>query len=83
MIQCLRKSCHPHFFINPLWGVSTMNKFLISFDVCSLFTSIPLKGTIDLAVDLLFEHNPDVKITEDNLKKFFEFATSGKHSFRW
>ena len=31
------------------------NKFLVSYDACSLFTSIPLTKTIDITVDLLFE----------------------------
>ena len=41
-----------------------------------LFTSIPLKETIDIAVNLLFEHNLDLNITKAELKKPFEFATS-------
>ena len=52
---------------------------MISYDVCSLFTSIPLKETIDIAVDLLFEHNPDFKITKNELKNLFDFAKSGTH----
>ena len=59
--------------------VRATNKFLISYDVCSLFTSIPLKETIDIAVDLLFEHNPDFKITKTELKNIFDFATSNIH----
>ena len=53
--------------------------FLISYDFCSVFTSIPLKETIDIAVDLLFEHSPDFKITTNKFKKLFDFATSGTH----
>ena len=45
-----------------------------------MFTSIPLKETIDIAVDLLFEHNPDIQITKNELKKLFDFATSGTYS---
>ena len=52
---------------------------MIFYDVCSLFTTIPLKETIDTAVDLLFQHNPDFKITKNELEKFFDFATSGTH----
>ena len=52
---------------------------MISYDVCSLFTSIPLKETIDIAVDLLFEHNPDFKITKNELRKLFDVAISGTH----
>ena len=53
--------------------------FLISYDFCSVFTSISLKETIDIAVDLLFEHSPDFKITTNKFKKLFDFATSGTH----
>ena len=44
-----------------------------------MFTSILLKETIDIAVDLLFEHNPDFKITKNEFKKLFDFAASGTH----
>ena len=37
---------------------------------------MPLKETIDIAVNLLFEYNPDLSITKAELKKLFEFATS-------
>ena len=53
------------------------NKLLISYDVYSLFTGITLKETIDIADDLLLEHNPDFKIAKNGLKKLFDFATSG------
>ena len=59
--------------------VRATNKLLISYDVCSLFTSIPLKETIHIAVDLLFDHNPDFKVTKAELKTLFDFATSGTH----
>ena len=66
-------------FCEEIKKVRDTNKFLISYDVCSLFTSIPLKETIDIAVDLLFEHNPNFKITNNELRKLFDFATSGTH----
>ena len=59
--------------------VRATDKFLISYDVCSLFTKFPLKETIDIAVNLLFEHNPDFKIAKNELKELFDFATSGTH----
>ena len=52
---------------------------MIYYNICSLFTGIPLNETIDIAVDLLIEHNPDFKITKNELKKLFEFTTSGIH----
>ena len=42
-------------FCEEIKKVRASNKFLVSYDVCSLFTSIPLTETIDIAVDLLFE----------------------------
>ena len=62
-------------FCEKIKKVRATNKFLISYDVCS----IPLKETIDTAVDLLFEHNPDFKTTKNEFKKLFDFATSGTH----
>ena len=51
---------------HPLSGFNiTMFLFCCNL-VCSLFTSIPLKETIDIAVDLLFEHNPDFKLLKMN-----------------
>ena len=37
--------------------VSVSDYFMVSYDVCSLFTNIPLKETIDLAVDIIFDKN--------------------------
>ena len=66
-------------FCKEIKKVGATNKLLISYDVCSLFTSIPLIETIHIAVDLLFDHNPDFKITKIQLKNLFDFATSGTH----
>ena len=44
-----------------------------------MFTSIPLNETVGLAVKLIFDNNPDIKITKKDLKKLFQFATSGTH----
>ena len=35
-----------------------------------------LKKTIDIAINLLFEHNPGSNIAKDELKNLFEFTTS-------
>ena len=57
-------------FCEEIKKVSATNRFLISYEVCSLFTSIPLKETIDIAVNLLFEHDPGLNITKAELKSF-------------
>ena len=53
--------------------------FLVSYDVTSLFTNIPPQGTIDIAINLIFNHNPNLNITRKELKKVFLFATSHSH----
>ena len=66
-------------FCEEMKKVNATNRFLIFYDVCSLFTSIPLKDTIDIVVNLLFEHNPGLNITEAELIKLFGFATSSTY----
>ena len=58
-------------FCKEIKKVSSTNKFLISYDICSFFTRIPLNETIDLAVKLIFDNNPNIKITKKDLKKLF------------
>ena len=48
-------------------------KFLVSYDVISLFTNILLQKTIDVAINLIFNHNPNLNITR---KELFLFSTS-------
>ena len=54
-------------------------KILVSYDVTSVFTNIPLQETIDIAINLIFNHNPNLNITKKKLKKLFLFATSQTH----
>ena len=69
----------PFSFCKEIQEVSSSHKFMISYDVCSLFTSIPLKETINIAVNLMFDKYADLKNSRQELKKLFEFATSGTH----
>ena len=62
-------------FVEELKEVSINNKFLVSYDVNSLFTNIPLKETIKLAVGLIKTSNPNLKISSDDLTQLFKFAT--------
>ena len=52
------------------------NANLISYDVTSLHTNIPLQGAIDIAINLIFNHNPNLNITKKELKKLCLFAIS-------
>ena len=51
----------------------------MSYDVCRLFTNIPLNESIDLAVDIIFDNNQSMCITKPQLKKVFVFAISLTH----
>ena len=41
--------------------------------------SIPLVIIVDITVNLLFEKHPIFKITETDLKMYFQYATLGMH----
>ena len=66
-------------FVNELSQISSKDTFLISYDVTSLFTNIPLSETIDLAVNTIFQHEPNLKMKKEELRKLFTFATSESH----
>ena len=66
-------------FIEEIKSVSVTDKFLISFDVTSLFTNIPLSEAIDIAINLIFENSPDIKFTKRDIRKLFRIATSETH----
>ena len=73
-------SCKDTFsFVSQIKNANLSKKFLVSYDVTSLFTNIPLQETIDVAINLLFSHNPNLNITRKELKKLFLFATSKTH----
>ena len=58
-------------FIEKIKLVRVADKFLISFNVMSLFTNIALSESIDIAVNLIFENSPDIKFTKRELHKLF------------
>ena len=66
-------------FIKEIQQVNSKDLYMVSYDVCSLYTNIPLKETIEISVEKIFENNPHIKITKDELKNLFYFATSKTH----
>ena len=66
-------------FVKLISEARTCNKLLVSYDVKSLFTNIPLKETIEIAVNLICTNEPDIKISKTELLKLFNFATSQSH----
>ena len=51
-------------------------KFLIWFDVTSLFTNIPLSKAIDVSIHLIFENSSDINFTKRELWNLFRTTTS-------
>ena len=79
---CINNSYSPKdsfTFVEELKKVRESNLFMVSFDVESLFTNIPLKETINIAVEAIISRNPDIKISRLNLTRLFEFCTSNTH----
>ena len=66
-------------FVSQIKNVNLSQKLLVSYDVTSLFSNILLQETIDKAINLIFNHNPNLSITKKELKKLFLFATSQTH----
>ena len=74
-------SCKDTFsFVSQIKNANLSKKFIVSYDVTSLLTIIPLQETIDIAINFIFNHNPNLNITRIELKKLFFFATSQNHS---
>ena len=58
-------SCKDTFsFVSQIKNANLSRKFLVFYDVTSLFTNIPLQETIDIAINLIFNQNPNLNITK-------------------
>ena len=66
-------------FVQEINQLLTSGKFMVSFDVESLFTSIPLDECIDLAIKYIYQGNPELKRSTTDLKTLFFFATAETH----
>ena len=68
-------------FVNEITNLCTSDKFMVTFDVESLFTNILLSESIDLAVDYIFSGIPDIKLSKDNLRELFFFLPQPRPTF--
>ena len=71
-------------FASQIKNANISGKFPVSYDVNNLFTIILLQETIDLAINLISNHDPKLSITEEAFsffyfKNLFLFATSQTH----
>ena len=73
-------SCKGTFsFVCQIEKANLSKKFLVSHNITNLFTNIPLQETIDIATNLIFNHNANLNITRKHLRKLSLFATSQTH----
>ena len=64
-------SCKDIFsFISQIKNANLFKKYLVSYDVTRFFTNIPLQETIDIAINVIFNHNPNLNITRREIKNF-------------
>ena len=66
-------ACDTFTFVSEVTSLHTLNKFMVSFDVESLFTNIPLIESIDLAVDHIMKGNANIKLDGKILLSYFSF----------
>ena len=61
-------SCKDTFsFVSQMKNANLPKKCFVSYGVTSLFTNIPLQETIDIAINLIFNYNPNLNITRKEL----------------
>ena len=65
-------------FFNEIQKLSMHKKFMVSFDVESLFTNIPLEESIDLAVSYITQYT-NTTFSAKELKDLFHIATVQSH----
>ena len=71
-------------FVSQIKNANISGKFSVSYDVNSLFTIILLQETTDLAINLIFNHDPKLNIIEKAFSFFFilkTFSFSLRHRF--
>ena len=69
-------------FITSIKGQNTLNNFkLISFDVTSLLTNVPLDFTIDIILTRIYDQNEtNTNIRKQQMRNIISFCTKNVHS---
>ena len=61
-------SCKDTFSLVPqIKNANRSGKFLVSYDVTSLLANISIQETIDLAINFIFNHNPNLNNTKKEI----------------
>ena len=73
-------SCKDTFsLVSQIKNANLSSKFLVFYFAIGVFTNIPLQEANDIAINLSFNHNPNLNIFKKELKKIFLFAISQTH----
>ena len=67
------------YFASQIKNENIYRNYFASYNVTSLFTNITLQETIDIAMNLIFNHKPNLNTTKNELKTLFLVATSQIH----
>lgn len=62
-------------FASLISSLSFPNSYMVSFDVQSLFTNVPLHETINIATDLYVNHSPNPAFDRDTFSTLLKLAT--------
>ncbi|CAF1474707.1 unnamed protein product [Rotaria sordida] len=62
-------------FVEKMKKQKTTPGLMCSFDVCSLFTNIPLHKAIDIAIENIRKYNKSLKLNNTELKELFKYCT--------
>ena len=66
-------------FISQIKNANLCKTFLVWYNVFSLFTNISFQQNISIAINFIFNRDPNLNITRKELEKLFFFATSQTH----
>ena len=66
-------------FASQVKNANLSAKFLVPYDGTSVFTNLSLQETIDIAINLIFNHITNLNINKKELQKLFLFAASQTH----
>ena len=63
-------------FVNQIREQDLSSSYMVSFDVRSLFTNVPLNKTIDICLDRLYRGDPGIKLSipEDTLRELLKLC---------
>ena len=56
-------------FVSQIKNANLSRKFLVSYEVTSLFTNIPLQESIDITINFVFYHNSNLNVSKAERKR--------------